>query len=523
MANTSDPEDPGSNTVPYKSFDNVDHQTAEGSLDDVSSVGVTKPLVGSSGVQDGHADDDDDDDGVITPTTRNANVAAAVRNPVYWIALLLFLTLLGGFVFLLFKFFDHENQITTLQDQLNNCQGTSLAKSSSNNVEIATLSADNDAYKVLNAQLTTDLASSQTQIDTLTDENLVLTALLNDNELSSLVNQLEAQVAFLSSEIDRLSAELVNYGELNDALTLAVDALTSQNEILVAANEELNTNNLRYEELNQQLAASLAELTTQNQVLADQLATYAELNEDLSATANQLAADVDRLEAAVDNLGEQNENLRLEVDQLEASVQDLSDTNANLDSSIVELTTQVDRLANETDQLTTINNELDTIVSFLNETAGSLDQTYEAVTAFLSEQITAYRSIVLETLQNIYTQRLANWDCAYRDLFRLEDFVADENVAIDSANWPQVLAYVEERILSELCLSTVDFQTFLDNRYGDGISITTTRLIVSVHLYTMRAMNVYFPDEGEVGLTPADWASASYECANLATPFAIVS
>merc|ERR1712125_91657 len=105
------------------------------------------------------------------------------------------------------------------------------------------------------------------------------------------------------------------------------------------------------------------------------------------------------------------------------------------------------------------------IVSFINETGNNFDDTFETITNFLSEQITAYRAVVIETLQNTYSQRIASWDCAYRDMFRLEEFVNDGRLPIGAGSYPNVIEYVEERVLSELCLSTPDFEIYLDNRW----------------------------------------------------------
>ena len=121
-----------------------------------------------------------------------------------------------------------------------------------------------------------------------------------------------------------------------------------------------------------------------------------------------------------------------------------------------------------------------------------------------------------EALQNTYHQRVANWDCALRDQFALEAFASDDNLAIPSDVINDVMDYVDERVLSDLCLDMDDFQNFLSDRYGNE-DITTNRLVTSVQRYTWSALDYYFPEDGETGLTDEDWATADYECGNLAT------
>merc|ERR1711862_589887 len=112
-------------------------------------------------------------------------------------------------------------------------------------------------------------------------------------------------------------------------------------------------------------------------------------------------------------------------------------------------------------------------------------------------------------------------DCAYRDMFRLDDFVNDDRLPIGAGSYPGVIEYVDERVLSELCLSTPDFEIYLDNRWvQQGVQppvlATTNDLITSVQLYTMAAMDYYFPDRAsEDGLSQTDWAEASHKCENL--------
>jgi predicted nucleic acid-binding Zn-ribbon protein len=329
--------------------------------------------------------------------------------------------------------------------------------------------------------------------------------------LTKQIDRLEAEVNRLSIEVILLSQELDRYETLNRQLNNTIVDLDRQNGIL-------NASNVRLELLVNYFNESVTELGIQNELLAEEVGIYTGLNQVLNATVHQLSRQVVRLETAAENLSQENDNLTNQVDRLEQSIQDFSDENVQLSFLIEDLGSQVSGLLYETNRLERLSTDLGNIVSFLDETADRLDETYEIVSRFLSEQITAYRSIVLETLQNIYSQRIANWDCAYRDVFRLEDFVANGggNVPIGDAYYPAVLDYVDGRVLSELCLSTQDFERFLDSHFGPDIPTTTNHLISSIQRYTMAAMDYYFPDDGEQGgLTQADWAMAYYDCESL--------
>ena len=327
----------------------------------------------------------------------------------------------------------------------------------------------------------------------------------------------------LEQEIDRLedangvlADQLVEYDRINDRLNASIQELRDQNVIL-------SENNDRYEELNGQLNSSIADLAEQNEILAEQVDIYTNLNTQLNNTSQELTEQVDRLEGEVDELSNQNDRLEGLVETLSNETDALDQLNDQLETNVANLEDQIDELSDENDRLESLTDDLQVVASFLNDTASNLNEAYEDIAATLAEQITTNRVLVLESLQNTYHQRVMNWDCAFYDTFALEEFVQGDgssgstgNVAIPDNKMNDVMGYVEDRVLNDLSLNTQDFVEYMENRYPNQ-DITTNRLLTSVQRYTWYALDYYFPEfsDNEEGLTPIDWANASYECSNL--------
>lgn len=70
------------------------------------------------------------------------------------------------------------------------------------------------------------------------------------------------------------------------------------------------------------------------------------------------------------------------------------------------------------------------------------------------------------------------------------------------------------QVLSEMCASRSEFESFLEQRYS-LTSMTSEDLRQGVALFTTNLFNYYFPDPGQEGLTPEEWAAADYSCLNV--------
>lgn len=155
---------------------------------------------------------------------------------------------------------------------------------------------------------------------------------------------------------------------------------------------------------------------------------------------------IEELEAQVDRLANEVDRFEVLNDELNATVAELQVINQDLNATAADLRNSVDDLEHENNRLTRLNDNLESIVGFLNETSAQIGETLDDVTEYLAEQITASRVIFLETLENTYQQDMSNWDCAYRDVFRGEPFITNEDAPIGLANLGRVFDYVEDRV-----------------------------------------------------------------------------
>jgi len=214
---------------------------------------------------------------------------------------------------------------------------------------------------------------------------------------------------------------------------------------------------------------------------------------------------IDRLEGEVDRLEEQNNVFRDLNTQLETTSKDLN-------SSVVDLTVQVD-------ELDKTNKDLQSVAGFLNDTAGQIGQTFDEISDYLGKQIEANKALILGNMENTMKQRAVSWDCNYGNLFASKDWGSNYDVDIGDQDWEDVLSYVNENVLEETCLSLSDFKDFYAADSVQWSKRNSKNLIAAVSAYTTTALDWYFPEEGETGLTHADWAAASYNCQQLTEKF----
>jgi len=319
---------------------------------------------------------------------------------------------------------------------------------------------------------------------------------------------LRDQVEDLGAQVDFLSDLIDNHAELNDQLNASTTELEFQIDRLEAANAE-------YAKLNQELRRQVTLLEGENANLKEQNEIFQGLNQNLTATAQDLDDQVDELSEQVDALNTQNAILEGTVEEIKNQTERLEEQNNELNATVISLETEVDRLENATAEYQDLNEGLETIASFLNDTAGDLGETYQQLTDFLAEQIDAYRSVAIETLHNTYIQRVAQWDCAYRDHFGDDDFAYDEDLEIPSNRFGEVMIYINDRVLKDLCLSVNDFDHYLEKNF-DPPSLTSNHIVAGINSYTLLARNYYFPDVGEEGgLTVEDWSKAGFSCDKL--------
>lgn len=328
------------------------------------------------------------------------------------------------------------------------------------------------------------------------------------DELTHQVDRLEDQVDRLGGEVDRLENATDRYAMLNGELNNTLLEYQRQNGVL---NESL----AEYASLNQQLEGTVQELDEQNEQLEGLVDIYSGLNQDLNRTVASLTNEVDRLGTINFELAQTNDDLWASIDVLSNETAALSVINDGLNLTVFALQDEVVELASEIDRLDALSEDLATVVSFLNETTITIDQTVDAFTDFLSQEITRNRILAMNSIRNLYRQRTGFWGCDFREYFLTEQFVQDRSAPIGSAKFPDVIDYVEEWVLSDLCLDTGDFVLYLAREHASPTDVSFDDMVQAVGAYTDLAMAYYFPSSNQTGLSPTNWGEAHYNCDNL--------
>lgn len=322
--------------------------------------------------------------------------------------------------------------------------------------------------------------------------------------LTSQIEELEAQVAVLSGEIDRLSQENDRYESLNNELNQTVEDFRD-------LNQDLNATVVELQVIKDELNTTQLELIERVQELRAENENYSLLNNELNTTATRLAQEVDFFEVTLAKLVLENNALSNLTEALQEVTTEIGNITVAQNETLNGLYEVLGGLSAENDRLESLNGDLVTVVSFLNETSLGLGNSLQQITDYLADQIVANQVLVAEILENTYRQRVQAWDCDYRDHFREESFGQDFNVLISDIS--SVVDYVGQRVLSELCLDKVDFEDYLLAQYQDGLN--SFRLTRGVSDYATTALDYYFPEIGEVGITPEEWSEARFDCQNL--------
>ncbi|CAJ1967043.1 unnamed protein product [Cylindrotheca closterium] len=241
----------------------------------------------------------------------------------------------------------------------------------------------------------------------------------------------------------------------------------------------------------------------------------------LNAQIDRLEGEVDKLSAENDRFGQLNNELNATVTVLQNITDDLNqtairleDTNQELSSRIITLEEQNQFFVEQNEQLSGTIDDLATIATYLNDTALSgLDNSLEQISGLLANQIIANQEIVLRSLEYTLIQRVDNWNCDYNTVYSEKPYVEDYNAVIPESDFDQIMAYLGNLVLDELCLSLDDFKRYLEQPMYSPL--TSIKLVSAMKLYTTEALDWYFPERNESGLTHEQWSEASFECKNL--------
>ena len=371
--------------------------------------------------------------------------------------------------------------------------------------------------------------------------------------LNKQVKALEEQVLRLNSEIDRLSDENDRYENLNDRLNGTVWELEG-----VADN--LNLTVYELEDVAFQLNITKDELIQEINTLQSRNQEYQLLNQGLSTNVEQLANEVQYFQNSLQSLTDEHTVLKNTTTSLQELANQFANTTINQNETLAVLKQTLEGFAYENDRLEKFNTDLMDGLTYLNTTLqNGIDTSIEEITLVLGQQVQQQQLMTLKQLEISYIQMIENWDCNYRDVFNNEIYGQNYDAAITDNNiLPLAVSdYVNERVLSKLCLDIYDFSNYLNTQqYTDGI-ITSNQLIRSTILYTNEAMKYYFPititdsiggegsggdgdgnDEAVISSSSSsssrssssnvainndemmsDWINAGYRCELLKTPF----
>ena len=323
-------------------------------------------------------------------------------------------------------------------------------------------------------------------------------------ELETQVDRLQSAVTVLEGQVDRYEAE-------NEKLEANLEEFEEQNN-------QLQLSNALYSKLTSRLNATIIDLKEQNEILVASNEEYERLNSELNNTAIALTDEVDALESAINDIGETalaaariNDQFLDESQVLDGLSGTLTEQVDTINGVIIDMNGEIGRLQDLVD-------ELRTILTFLDEAADDIGESYDEISAFLANQIETNQNLLMETLQNTYQQTASNWVCSFQSFFSGDTFITNPDTPIGVPAYSDVMNYVEDNVLAPICLGRADFEEFLaaDNGLTNPpIDVTLNQLISSLSEYTTAALNVYFPDEGETGLTYEDWEAARYKCSGL--------
>lgn len=335
--------------------------------------------------------------------------------------------------------------------------------------------------------------------------------------LNRQVEALEEQVNILQNENDR-------YERLNNRLNITVDDLEDVRDDLNGTVSELDQVASSLNTTNYQLVAEIEELQNQN-------SEYSRINKGLQANVAELATEVDLFQEALEELSNEHSILKTTTSQLQDLAATFTNTTIDQNQTLTVLKETLEAFQVENDRLEDFNKKLEIGLNYLNETLfanGNLVEssavTLGEITEVLGEQVQQQQRSSRFQLEISYRQVMAGWDCDYPVIFRTEPYGQDYDSVMPSNGGnllpSDVQTYINERVLSKMCLDPNDFNNYLSSTVSSN-GVTSNQLMRAVVLYTDDAMKYYFPaDEDDAnGVTLDQWIDASFRCGLLDNPF----
>lgn len=262
-----------------------------------------------------------------------------------------------------------------------------------------------------------------------------------------------------------------------------------------------------------ELNSANEEFNNLNQNLERENLRYIDYNRELNETVKELVKELDSAVISQQTLKDSIDDYIVIKQTLEQEVSMLSNTAGNLNSQVEELNEAIEEFKDE-------NTKLRTIVSFLEDEANGVQQSYDELADALADTIIRKRALVRIALEERMKAELAGWECGLLTAFDTHQFAQNVNLPIGNSHYVDVIAYVNDKLLSDFCIETGKFESYLkDEIITDGASIWTINLkdlTRGVNIYSSEVLDYYFPDEGDTnGLDGETWEIANYDCSNL--------
>lgn len=328
---------------------------------------------------------------------------------------------------------------------------------------------------------------------------------------------LNRQVKELEGQISRLQAENDRYEELNDILNIT----TADLEVV---RDDLNGTVYQLENVASALNTTTDQVVAVIEELQGQNVEYALLNQGLQNNVEDLAGEVNFFREALEDLSNEHSILQETTTALQGLAEEFSNSTVDQQETLAVLKETLDGFQAENDRLEEFNDKLESGLNYLNETlfangnlVESSTNTLAEISEVLGERVQQQQQSTLVQLEISYRQLLAGWDCGFNDVF---SFGQGTIIAIGGGSLPlDVQNYLNDRVLSKLCLDYNDFERYLQSTTSGGV--TSSALIRSVVLYTEDAMKYYFPADASSGngVSLQEWKDASFQCGLLESPY----
>jgi len=327
---------------------------------------------------------------------------------------------------------------------------------------------------------------------------------------------LNKQVKELETQIARLQAENDRYEDLNDRLNITTGDLEM-------VRDDLNGTVWELENVASALNTTTDQVVAVIEDLKDQNLEYALLNAGLQDNVEDLAGEVNFFRQALEELANEHSVLKETTNSMQALAEQFSDTSVDQQETLAVLKETLEGFQAENDRLEDFNEKLESGLNYLNETLfanGNLVESSAAtlteISEVLGERVQQQQQSTLVQLEISYRQLLAGWDCGFNDVF---SFGQGTVIAVNGGSLPvDVQNYLDDRVLSKLCLDYNDFERYLLSTTAGAV--TSNQLLRTVVLYTEDAMKYYFPsDASSDGVSLSEWIDASFQCSLLDTTF----